>query len=215
MADPAPDPSTAPPADPTPTPTQSTPSADPPATDPSGDEPLGEAGKRALDAERKRNADLDKELKATKAELDQFRQSQMSETEKAIEAARREGEQSADERWRKQAGELAVAAAAAGRFADPEDAARFIGDVPFDENGQVDRDALKQRIDEVLAAKPYLGAAAGTTPSPAAPPAVPTGPRGGPVPTQLTRTDLQRMSPEEIVAARREGRLQTLMSATP
>jgi hypothetical protein len=35
------------------------------------------------------------------------------------------------------------------------------------------------------------------------------------VPTQLTRTDLQRMSPEEIVAARREGRLQTLMSATP
>lgn len=213
MADPAPAPSPAPAGDPTPTPPQSTPPADPPAPEPPGDEPLGEAGKRALDAERRRAAELDKQLKAATAELDEFKRSQMSETEKAIEAARREGETAAEARWRQQTARLAVEAAAAGRFADPDDAARFIGDdIPFTETGEVDKAAIAQRLDELLTAKPYLGVASGT-PAPAPPPAVPTGPRGGPQASQLTRADLKRMTSAEIVAARREGRLQALMES--
>lgn len=45
-------------------------------------------------------------------------------------------------------------------------------------------------------------------------PQVPTGPQNGSKPTQLSRDDLARMTPEEIVKAEEEGRLDRLLGAS-
>lgn len=214
------DPSPSPSGDPTPSPTggtnptptpEPTPPAEPPAPEP-GDEPLGEPGKRALESERQRAAALEKQLKTLNAELDQLRQASMSDQEKALADARSEGEKAAEERWRDRVGQAHVRAAAAGKFASPEDAHLFLDEIPFTDDGQVDDSALQAKLDALLESKPYLAAATpGATP--AAPPAVPTGPRGGTGPVR-TKDDLKRMSPDEIAEAYRRGELSHLTQST-
>jgi len=205
------DPTPPPSGDPTPNP-EPTPPADPPAPDPGDDEPLGEGGKRALEAERQRAAAFEKQLKAQAAELDKLRQATMSDQEKALADARSEGEKAAEERWRDRVGQASVRAAAAGKFASPEDAHLFLDEIPFTDDGQVDNDALEAKLAAVLESKPYL-AAANPGATPAVPPAVPTGPRGGQGP-QLTKDDVKKMSPDEVTAAFREGRLSHLTTST-
>lgn len=56
-----------------------------------GDEPLGEGGKKALEAERARAADLERQFKAAQKELEQVRRASMSESEKAIAEAKAAG----------------------------------------------------------------------------------------------------------------------------
>lgn len=220
------DPTATPPADPpapepTPSATPPTPAApadpptdpptDPPAPAP-GDEPLGEPGKRALEAERARAAALDKQLKAQAAELEKLKKATMSDQEKALDDARSEGEKAADEKWRNQVGQAHVRAAAATKFASPDDAHLFIDEVPFTDDGQVDTTALEAKLAAVLESKPYLAAGGGATP-PAPPPGVPTGPRGGSGP-QLTKDDLKRMSSDAIAEAFRKGELDHLTTST-
>lgn len=210
--DPSPpgDPTPPPSGDPTPNP-EPTPPADPPAPDP-GDEPLGDGGKRALEAERARAKALERQLAAITTERDELKTATMSDQEKALADARSEGEKAAEERWRDRVGQASVRAAAAGKFASPEDAHLFLDQIPFTADGQVDDAALTAALDAVLAAKPYL-AAANPGATPAAPPAVPTGPRGGTGP-QLTQDDVKKMSPDEIAEAFRAGRLSHLTTST-
>lgn len=64
----------------------------PPETQPAGEpqdaQPdLGDAGKKAIEAERRRRAAAEKEAKALKAQLDQIAAAQMSDVEKAQKAA--------------------------------------------------------------------------------------------------------------------------------
>lgn len=101
---------------------------------------LGDAGKRALAAERKARADAEKRAKAAEAELDKARKAQMTDQEKAVEAAKAEGRREA-------AMDVAAArieAALTGVVKDPaaivEDLnlARYVGD-----DGKVDGDAIK------------------------------------------------------------------------
>lgn len=68
--------------------------ATPPAagtTDGDYPEGLGEAGKRALDAERDRATKFEKEAKTANAELEKVRKANQTEHEKAVEAAKAEG----------------------------------------------------------------------------------------------------------------------------
>lgn len=218
MPDPvAPAPSPAPPADPTAPPTppapQPTPPADPPAPPATGDEPLGEPGKKALEAERQRAAAFERQLKETTAKLDELTKAQMSDTEKAIATARSEGEQAAEDRWRTQVGKLSVQAAAAGKFASPEDAHLFLDEIPFAADGTVDQAALTVKLDKLLADKPYLAATGATPPPPANPPVVPTGPRGG-AGTPITQDDLKKLSPDQITELYRKGELNHLTKPT-
>lgn len=58
-----------------------------PETKPSESADLGDAGKKALDAERKRAATAEREAKALKARLDELEAANLSELEKAQRAA--------------------------------------------------------------------------------------------------------------------------------
>lgn len=216
MPDPV-DPTATPPVPtpaPTPTPPVPTPPADPPTPPATGDEPLGDAGKRALEAERARAAAFERQLKAQQTELDELRKAHMTDSEKAIADARSEGEKAADARWRAQVGKFAVQASAAGKFASPEDAHLFLDEIPFTPSGTVDQAALVVKLDQLLAAKPYLAAVPGATPSASAnPPVVPTGPRGG-TPNPITKDDLKKLSPDQITELYRKGELAHLTQPT-
>lgn len=132
---------------------------------------LGDAGKRALAAERARAAEAERAHKAEQstrekleAQLEKLREATQSESEKAIERAKRE----AAEQTRKDVLGVAnrriltaeVRAAAGGRLADPMDAVRLLDVSSFSvgDDGEVDGDAITKAIDELLTAKPYLAA---------------------------------------------------------
>lgn len=173
--------------------------------DDSDDEPeegadqLGDAGKKALDrmkakwqAERKARRDAEAKLNATA---------------KGDEESTHERELIAKANQRILRSE--VKAQAAGKLADPKDALRFLDLDAFEvnEDGDVDEDEIADAITDLIEKKPYL-AAQGERRIKGS---MDGGVRKESRPKQLTRTDLGRMSAEEIEKARKQGRLKTLM----
>lgn len=144
-----------------------------------------------------------------KAELDQLRAGQMSEQEKALEAARQEAADAAraevESSYRTRLDAADVKAAAA-KFADPADAVLFLNldDLPRDATGALEPKALAEALDEILTSKPHLAAGKPSQGS------ADGGSRGG-GPAQLTRDDLKTMTPEAIVEAKANGQLATLL----
>lgn len=149
------------PDDPTP------PSDDQPVDDPD----LGDAGKRALDAERNKARSEERARKAAEkkaadleARLAEFDSASKSEHEKAIEAARKEASAAATAEATTRANRRILTAeikAAAGTLlADPSDAVRLLDIDEFDvtEDGEVDDKAITAAIKSLLDAKPYLAA---------------------------------------------------------
>lgn len=111
---------------------------------------------------RARQAEKDaKEAKSLRAELDKLKQSQMGDSEKAIAAARKEGEQSAMTRLQSERVLDRVEVLAAKTFADPEDArlrlAARVGDLTNGE-GAPDAKAIQSALTELLKDKPHLAA---------------------------------------------------------
>ena len=89
-----------------PAPSTSTPSATgtQPAQQPSDATPddeaqLGDAGKRALDRMKAERDTAERERKALAAQVEQLTNATKSDQDKAIDAARREGEQASDAKW--------------------------------------------------------------------------------------------------------------------
>lgn len=130
---------------------------------------LGEAGKKAIAAERARAAAAERERQAVErerdaltAELTKLREASQSDSEKAIERARREAvEQTRKEITATTNRRLVVSeirAAAGGRLTDPLDAVRLLDVDSFkvSDDGDVDDKAITKAIDELLTAKPYL-----------------------------------------------------------
>ena len=70
------------------------------------DEPLGDAGKRALEAERQARRDAEDRLKAAADELEKLRTASQSDHEKAINEARKEAETATAEKYRGQIRQL-------------------------------------------------------------------------------------------------------------
>lgn len=172
---------------------------------------LGDAGKKALDSMKgKWHAERDKrrELEARIAALESAPKEGETETPDAIKAqVTREAMTKANARIVRSE----IKAAAAGKLADPADAFAFIDPAKFevDENGDVDADEISDAIEELLTRKPHLAATArprfqGSGDGGAA--------RKATGPTQLTREELSKMSPEAIVKAKAEGRLKNLLT---
>lgn len=190
----------------------------PPAGDnqPPADD-LGDAGKKAIQQEREARKAAEKAAKDAQAELDELRKAQMSDQEKAVEEARREGATETETKFQKRLFAAEAKVAAAGKvadptlLADPDVAKSLLGldDIPVNAAGDIDSEAISEAIDRLIEARPFLKAGIpgdATWPSNGSE----AGPRGD-AKSQLTQDDLKKMSPEEITKARADGRLATLL----
>lgn len=192
---------------------------DPP---PAGDEAqLGDAGKKALDSEREARRAAERAANEAKAaakkledELAQFRDANKSETERAIETARKEADAAARSEvttaFEQRLLESSVLVRAAGKLADPTDAVKLIplADLAKSEAGAVEDKTIDAAIADLVKQKPYL--ATGAKPGPGDP----DGGRRGTRPAQLTQADLKGMSSEAIVKAKSDGQLNDLLGAS-
>lgn len=177
-----------------------------------GENALGDAGKKALDAMKAdRNAAREqaKSLEARLAELQAKVDGTEAEHKAAAEAQRVKDEAlaAANDRILK----AEVRALAAGKLADPQDALRFLNMSEFEvgSDGEVDGKSIEAAIADLVQSKPYLAAQGDKR--------FQGGADGGArndatKPSQLTKADLGRMSPEEISAAYDSGQLSTLMN---
>jgi hypothetical protein len=142
-----------------------------PATGEQQAEDLGDAGKKALDEERKARKSAEKAAKAfekqlaeMRGEFEQVRSGAMSEQEKAIDKARKEAAAEARKEVLGEANKrfvrAEIKAAAAGKLADPDDALRLLDldDYEVDNDGNVNRQAIDKAISSLLETKPYLAA---------------------------------------------------------
>lgn len=180
-------------------------------TAPDGADKLGDAGKKALDAMKgkwQKERDARKVLEAELAKL------------KAPKA----GDQPDPDEIRKQAKAEAAAevlrdrvldkveAKAAKVFADPEDARALLASSvdEFIDDGKVDVSAIEDALADLLKRKPHLGAQSGKRFNGSAD----GGARKGSKPDQLTRDQLKKMTPDEIIKAQDEGRLNDLMGVS-
>lgn len=150
--------------------------------------------------ERKRNADLQRQIDEQGKTAEEIAE-ERKQREAADASLRR-----ANERIVKQA----IRLAAKGRLNDPDDALAFIDSTEFDvsDTGDVDDLAIEDAITDLLARKPHLAVAA-----PAAPKFQPVdqGAAGKDArASQLSREDLKKMTPDQILAANKEGRLKSL-----
>lgn len=137
-----------------PTPAPTPPAYAPPATQADLDRII----KDRLDRERAKFADY-ADLKAKAEAHDKALEDAKTEQEKAVDAARKEGEAAANQRAnaRLVSAEIRALAAAAG-FRDPADATAHVdaASVQVGDDGQVDAASLKAALDELAKAKPYL-----------------------------------------------------------
>lgn len=179
---------------------------------------LGDAGKKALDAMKAERNAAKAEARANKTELDRIKAElalkDKPAEEQAIEAAKAEARTEATAAANKRILKSELRALATGQLADPTDAALYINldDFSVNDDGDVDSDALKDAIAELLERKPHLaaqkqnrfngdadGGAKGKDSKPA----------------QLTKADVERMKAAGdnagIVAAQAAGQLNTLL----
>lgn len=195
------DPVDPPPTDPT----------DPPEPDPTDPpEGLGDAGKQAID----RMKALVKEAKARAraaedrvAELTKPKPDDKPDADAIRKAAREEAlaetlHDRALDKLEVRAGKL---------FADPDDARAMLAGraAEFVDGGKIDTDAIDDALQDLLKRKPHLGA----KPEARFQGSADGGARKGSKPDQLTRDDLKKMSPGQIVEAQAKGRLADLMGA--
>jgi hypothetical protein len=187
-------------------------------TDAEGDEnALGDAGKKALDAMKLRVKEANKAAREAKDAL-AIRDAELAlkdkpADEQALEKARAEARaetlKTADERIVK----ANLRAAATGKLADPSDVFAYpkiidLSSFSVDEDGDVDSDELNEAIEALLAAKPHLAAqkqnrfngdADGGAKGKSAKPA------------QLSRSDVESMSTEQIIEAQNAGQLDRML----
>jgi hypothetical protein len=127
---------------------------------------LGEAGTKALNAERTR-AEKAERLAAQQAEqIEELRRKSQTAEERSLADAEKRGREAATLEGNRRIVRSEIRAAAGGRLNDPEDAAALLGgDLDrFIVKGEVDPKAITSAIDELVKAKPYL-ATAGTKPA--------------------------------------------------
>lgn len=182
---------------------------DPPETDPDDKpEDLGAAGQQAID--RMKVAVKEAKARARAAE----------EALKAATAPKPDDKDDA-EAIRKAAREEAMAETlneraldrveirAAMLHIDPDIARAMLltRAAEFVDAGKIDTDAIDEALQDLLKRKPHLGA----RPESRFNGSADGGARKGSKPDQLTRDDLKKMSPDQIVKAKTDGRLANLM----
>ncbi len=160
--------------------------------------------KSALQKERAQNkANLKRIKELERAAEDRDK----SPDEKALDDARRDAAAEATAKANKRLVAAEFRTAAAKRVKDPRIAARLVdlSEIDVDDDGNVDVDGITAALDAVLEEYPDLAPSRfdGTADQGAT--------RRVAKPSQLTADDLSNMSPEAVVAARKEGRLDTIL----
>jgi membrane protein involved in colicin uptake len=176
---------------------------------------LAEAGRKALAAERKARRDAERARKAAEKELADLKAAQQAKKDgddaaAAADKTRRDAETAALAKANARILAAEVKAAAAGKLADPADAARYLDMAEFEvgDDGSVDAEAITEAISVLIQAKPYLAAKAQGFQG-----GGDGGARtGGSKPRQVTDAELKTMTPAQIVKAQQEGRLANLIS---
>jgi hypothetical protein len=182
-----------------------------PATDAApadGETALGDAGKKALDAMKAERKTARDQAAAEKARADAL-QAKLDGKE-AEHAAELKSEQAALAKYNDRILKSEVKAAATGVLADPADAYKFLDLSKFevDDDGNVDESAIAKSLADLVKNKPYLAAQGGTRFQGTAD----GGARNDAAKlSQLSKADVDRMTPGEINKARREGRLDDLL----
>lgn len=104
---------------------------------------------------RKNEADLRKAQSA----LEKAQQGSMTELERAVSEAKNQGKAEATVEFLRSSVADKVAVAAAGKLADPQDAAALLGDLDrFIVSGTIDTTAIGAAINDLVTRKPYLAA---------------------------------------------------------
>lgn len=139
---------------------------------------LTDGGKKALDAERKARRTAERAAKAAQAEIEQLKEAQLSDNERAIAEAKREAKAEVLSEVNTRVLRAEIRAVATGRLTDPADALTFLDLTEFEvsEDGDVDTKSISKAIDDLVKSKPYLAAgrpsgdvdsgARGTSPNP-------------------------------------------------
>jgi hypothetical protein len=170
---------------------------------------LGDAGKKALDSMKGRwreERDRRKALEARIAELEQG--SGKKDDGDLVQAIAKAKAEAKAETLRERVLDR-IEAKAARLFADPEDAVALLGRRAdeFIDGDKIDSEEIAEALEGLLKKKPHLAATAQKRFAGSAD----GGARKGSKPDQLTRDDLKKMTPAQIVKAQDEGRLNDLM----
>lgn len=177
-------------------------------------EGLGDAGKKAIDAmkaERNQAREDAKRLQAEVAQLKAKEEGREAEYQAELERQKVKDEalSKANDRIRK----AEIRAIATGKLADPNDALQFLdlSSLEVSEEGAIDTALAEQLITDLLTSKPYLAAQSGKRFEGNAD----GGPRNvGDGKRQLTQSDLESMSPEQVNQARKDGLMDRLLGIT-
>ena len=183
--------------------TESTESVETEAEEPDPTEGL----KKALKAERLARREAERKARDLEAEKESAGK---EPAEQALDQARREAAAEAVKEANKRILRSEIRAAAKGRLADPDDAFAYVNVDEFEvgEDGDVNSEAIEDAISDLLARKPYLAADSGAKFRGSAD----QGARGRQsAPSQLTANDIKTMTPQEIVKAQEEGRLNKIL----
>lgn len=178
-------------------------------------EDLDRIVKERLARQKTQFADYE-DLKAKAAKLDEVEANNLSELEKAQKAAaeavaERDKIQAEVKEARLTAAILAEVAKTDRKVVDPEAALRLLdrSTLELGEDGVPTN--IAQAVDALLEARPFLVVSGGSGTRGSADQGARS---GGSKVEQLTREDLKSMKPEDIVAARREGKLLGVVSGT-
>lgn len=181
--------------------------------DPDGAEALGDKGKKALDVMKQKWKDAEAARKSAESEAADLRakaEGREAEHQSALAAQQVKDDALAAANRRILKAELR--AVAAGKLTDPSDALTFIDldAIDVDEDGNVDRAALEAAITNLVTTKPYLAAQSGRFQGSAD-----GGARNASQGQkhQYTAAEVERMTPQQIVAARRAGQLDTYLAS--
>ncbi len=144
-------------------------------TPPADADSLGDSGKRALEAERTARKEAEKQAKAVQRELEQLRQAQMSESEKAVAEAVARGRTEATVEFGQRLAAAQFVAEAAKRNPD-FDAALVLEDLNLTkyvtDGGEPDGKGIASVVERLVperAANPRPAGDVGLGPRPAAP----------------------------------------------
>lgn len=97
------------------------------------------------------------ELRKAQSALEKAQQGSMTDLEKAVAEAKNQAKAEATAEFLRSSVADKVAVAAAGKLADPQDAAALIGDLDrFIVSGAIDTTAIGAAINELVERKPYL-----------------------------------------------------------
>lgn len=177
---------------------------------------LGEVSKARSEAKNLRDRLKDAEPKLS--EYDRLVDASKTSEQRAIDAAA--AAQARVDQLTSRAVMAEVKALAASSFADPTDATAFIDTSKYvTDDGDVDTDAIKADLEDLLTRKPHLGKAEPGRRTPAPNPAQGSSASGPTTAGQLSKQDLDRMykagEHEAIEKARAEGRFNALLGVNP